>query len=267
MFSLYLSKYTGWCKSSCLGLLLLASGGTQVWAETKQASELSISRLDGTATLHILARQVLFPQLLAGLANDARLHLHYAGLAAQRQVSGDCIGLLSEVLQCLLGGNINTVVRYGQQGNAEEAWIMGTQTDVGFGEIKAADGTDEIAEEEPDLLAQAVSNDAAQRLFAITQINANNVRDKTLAKKVLSDALADNDPQVRSTAIRSLVGLQGAAAKPELLNMLTDRDVTVRLAAVTISNDTEVLQQAQSDSNQQVRDMAMDQLNRLHKNR
>ncbi|WP_347986941.1 HEAT repeat domain-containing protein [Methylomonas sp. AM2-LC] len=239
-------------------------------ADLLPASKLKISQMPGRNTLHIQATQIPLSQLLAKLAVNTHTNLHYAALSVDSTITGDCLAdLLSELMTCLLGKPVNSVVRYSAQGHAEEAWLLGAEWDGKKAKPQYVDVNTANLQADPEnniLLEQAQSDDPATRASAITNLGVSGLEDKALASKLLTEALNDQNPDIRAKAIASLTNLQGNNAKPQLLSMLNDDNQDVRMAAVVAGyNNPDFLLQAQNDSDAQIRAMAEMSLARLDK--
>ena len=167
---------------------------------------------------------------------------------------------------------MNMVVRYSEQGKAEEIWLLTGDaanksiSSSQFTDINAQE-TEVYPEEARDLLDLAQSKDPVERSQAIANMAVSELNDSVMAKKILTEALGDNNPDIRAKAIASLTSVEDSEnARPQLLQMLNDKDTSVRLSTVIAAyNDPVILQQAQNDSNEQVRTLAEISLNKLNK--
>jgi hypothetical protein len=216
--------------------------------------------------LHIQARQVALPQVLDKLAGTTAINLHYAPITDDLRVSGDCrTAQLAEMLECLLGSPQNLVMRFSAQGKAEEAWLLSGN----FNHSKPLSGLAEelkIEEENPDplqLLAEA--HTAQERIEAMRSLKSTEqFKDPALAQKLLTEAISDETPLVRASAISILVKLSGDNATPQLLQLLDDQDVTVRMAALSAGvNNLDFLTQAQHHADEHVRRYVAAMLSKL----
>jgi len=251
------------------GVLVLAglSAGAAVQADDLVAAKLVMA---SSPLVHIQAKQVALSQLLASLANSTLINLHYPVIPPGVRVSGDCKGSqLAEMLECLLGSPQNLVVRFSAQGQPEEAWLLSgdfnRQHGVNADSANAASALN-IEEEVLDP-AQILANsqEMSERLQAMRAIkNGETVKDVALAKKLLTEALTDDNPLVRSTAIEGLSKIAGDSAVPQMLQLLNDNEYSVRVAVlVSGKQNRRFLQQAQTSGNEQVRSLAGDLLNKL----
>ena len=228
-----------------------------------------LAATDAAPLLHIKARQVSLAQLLPQLAAAGHINLHYPPLAENLQVSGDCqAAQLAEVLQCLLGAPQNLVVHLSEQGQPQEAWLLGGAFSQNQSSASAGQPSElniEITEDADPLTVLSQSQDLGQRLAALRSISAGQtVKDPALAKQLISEALRDDNTRVRFNALGSLVKLGGDAATSQLLQMLADNDPSLRLAAVSFGmNNQAFLEQAQTADDAQVRSYAEKMLNKL----
>ena len=248
---------------ACL-LFLFASS---IQAEAGPTPQLKITHFENNSLLHVQAQQVEFSVLLQSLSLAAGFAMHYQQLPTQTQVNGDCIAEnLAELLSCLLGAPVNTVIRYSDQGRTQELWLLPADKKAVNTSFMPDSGVDIVVESESDdLLDQAQSKDLSERLQAVAEIGVTDVKDKALAKAVLQNALNDEHPGVRAKAIASLSRIGGVAeTRPQISEMLQDKDVSVRLAAVVAAyQDREILQQAQDDADEQVRMVASVSLQKI----
>lgn len=251
-----------------LVLLLFVNLTNPVNAEEPKLSALKIAHLQTSSLLHVQASQIPFRQLMTRLAAAVHFDLHYSQIPTETVVNGDCLGInLGQVLQCLLGVSINSVVRYSEQGSPTEVWLLEEKSAGRSLSSGSANTQDILFEEEIDpVLDEAQSSDPLLRVQAITQLGASTVRDKVLAKSILSSALEDQSPAIRARAIASLTKLDSAAALPELQKMLNDTNIKVRLAAVVAAHNLpDILEIAKSDSNAQISSLAEISLTKLNK--
>ena len=220
--------------------------------------------------IHIQAEQVPLASVMKRLATTSGISLHYLSGSANLLVTGDCEGTaLNALLSCLLRSPVNMVARYSAQGKAAEVWLL----DINGGEPSVAGSSlvdiepSDVGgyEEGEDLLELAQSKDPLQRSQAIANMAVSELKDPVLAKKVLAEALNDGNPEIRAKAVASLSRVDSANARPQLLQMLADKEAAVRLSTVVAAyNDPVVLQQAQNDSDAQVRMLAEISLNKLN---
>ncbi len=262
----------GCCFILTLCLLTLLPG--LLWAEAGQlAAKLKIT--EQATGLHVQAEQVPLTSVMKHLAVASGISLHYLSGLANPLVTGDCDAAeLNKLLSCLLKSPVNTVARYTAQGRAAEVWLLdinGVEQGLAGGplvNIGPMEGDSFEAGE--DLLELAQSKDPLQRSQAIANMAVSGIKDLPLAKKILERALGDDNPEIRAKAVGSLSKVDGANARPQLLQMLTDKDTSVRLSTVVAAyDDPVILERAQGDSDEQVRmlaEISLNKLNNPHKN-
>jgi len=254
----------------CLGLLaseiLLANQGN-VRLTTRQSGELQLQ-----------IQQATLAQALDNIADTTGVQVHYSGLPSVL-VSVECIGVtVKSLLDCLLNNKADVVYRQrpalataSGQIEVDEVWVLGNSAGVaGNVKIKAT-GTQSkptVAQVDGDvtdeLLAQAKSADAGERAAAIAGLMLQGRPDDAKVRKVLENALSDPDANVRAQAITSLAGREGYGAAPAQLDALQDSDASVRLMTLeSAGNNATVLEQALTDSNEDVRIFAEMKLKEL----
>ena len=209
-----------------------------------------------------------FSQVALQIAQTQHLRLHYPSHLSNKSVNNKCPeDTIDKVVTCLLGGAfIDMVIKSKFDGKPEEVWIVDSQNTHNSVAKNQLVNVDEhnVANDSADLLALAQSEDALERSQAIGNMAVSEISDPILAKKILSDALEDKDPDIRAKAVNSVTKVDNENARSVLLRMLTDKEVSVRLASVVAAyNDEEVLHMAEGDSDEQVRMLAEISLNKL----
>jgi len=239
--------------------------------------------------LQVEAKQVDLGKLLNEIALKTGIKLHYSVLP-KVPVTATCVGATAkQVLECLLGGNVDMAFRYpenkvaapGQQLNPEEVWILGSSLhgpdNAGngcasssaiskklAGENDSADNTSPTLQ----LLRKANAKTANDRADAIANLAVNEDSENDASvRTVLEKALSDKSAQVRAQAINALAFREGeAAVSGQLQQALQDSDAGVRMMAVdNIESDRTLLQQALQDKDAGVRDLAQLKLDVLSK--
>ncbi len=240
--------------------------------------------------LQVEAKQVDLGKLLNEIALKTGIKLHYSVLP-KVPVTATCVGATAkQVLECLLGGNVDIAFRYpenktaaaGQQLNPEEVWILGSSL---HGPDNARNGCALSSAAASSMLA--VENGSTDNFSPIQQLlrqaNAKSVNDRAEAiaslavdegsendasvRTALEKALSDKSAQVRAQAINALALREGeTAVSGQLQQALQDSDASVRMMAVdNIESDTTLLQQALQDKDTAVRDLAQLKLDVLSK--
>ncbi len=254
----------------CATVLLLCSAFA-LRADPQAGQALKVSQTPDNGVLHVQARQAPLSQLLAGIAKIAGLGLHYLSLPAERLIDGDCQAvLLAEVLTCLLGSPQNVVVRYSPQGRPAEAWLLSSEFNGNGAEgvqlVMPLAGNIGFAEETSAFDILSYSNDNDKRAKAVWELGMGDFTENPeRAKKLLTEALSDPEPGIRSRALTSLSKMDGGVAEPLLYQMLNDDSPSVRLSAVAAGiQNTAFLMQAQQNNIPEVGDSATAILNKLN---
>jgi HEAT repeat protein len=182
-------------------------------------------------------------------------------------------------MECLLVRKADLVFRYSRQaskaelkGQPEEVWVLGAKfgaaqtnsvlcTSAGTLQQTIPKVAEIKTETEPDqtdeLVKMASSKIPAERAEAIGRLMAGGREGDVTVKETLEVALSDADARVRVQAVSSLAHREGAGASAALHEALHDSDVSVRLTAVdNAGNDVALLQQAITDSDSTVRQLA-----------
>ncbi len=245
---------------------------------------------DTGAELQLEVRQAPLAQVLDSIASKTGVRINYSVLP-DGLVTATCVGsTVKQVMECLLVRKADLVFRYSQQaskadpqGQPEEVWVLGAKFGAGQTNsvLCSSAGTQQqtlpkVAEtktgSEPDqtdeLVKMASSKIPAERAEAIGRLMAGGREGDVTVKETLEAALSDADARVRVQAISSLAHREGAGASAALHEALHDSDVSVRLTAVdNAGNDVALLQQALTDSDATVRQLAGIRLEPLLKNR
>jgi hypothetical protein len=222
-------------------------------------AKLKITWIAASSTVHVVAQHVPLGQLLVRLGEITHIALHNDGLAAGQAISGDCVGgMLHEIMTCLVGGEVNTLVRLADSGQVSEAWILGQGGALSTNQNKLdiADLLDESEEETDPVLERLQSKDPAQRLQGLDELRGHSVIDPVLEKRVVHEALNDENPAIRAKAVANVSRLEKDSTS-QLLMMLADQDSGVRQATLVTSYDNpQVLQEGLYDSDENVRNYA-----------
>ncbi|MDD2800140.1 MAG: HEAT repeat domain-containing protein [Methylococcales bacterium] len=239
--------------------------------------------------LQVEAKQADLAKLLDEIALKTGVKLHYSVLP-KVPVTATCVGATArQVLECLLGGNVDMAFRYpenkvaasGQQVNPEEVWILGSslhgQDNAGNGctsssavssKLVGENGNTDNVSSTQQLLRQANAKSVNDRADAIANLAVDEgSKNDASVRTALEKALSDKSAQVRAQAINALAFREGeAAVSGQLQQALQDSDAGVRMMAVdNIESDTALLQQALQDKDAGVRDLAQLKLDVLSK--
>jgi len=240
--------------------------------------------------LQVEAKQANLSKLLDEISLKTGITLHYSVLP-KVPVTATCVGATAkQVLECLLGGNVDMAFRYpenkpvasGQQVNPEEVWILGSSLhgpdNAGNGCSSSSAGvssklaventtTDNVSPTQ-QLLRQANAKSVNDRADAIANLAVDEDSENDASvRTALEKALSDKSAEVRAQAINALAFREGeAAVSGQLQQALQDSDAGVRMMAVdNIESDRTLLQQALQDKDAGVRDLAQLKLDVLSK--
>lgn len=212
------------------------------------------------------ARQTALPQLLDQIAEQARLRIHYSLLPAAT-VSATCIGAnVMELLQCVFSGSANIVSRRATSEAAkDEIWVMSstlasTNTAATAScqplaeDVSASTATDRAEQ----WLKQATDKDTETRAQAVSELARIDTAYDAKVRRILQNALTDQQPKVRARAIAAYAGREGEdSASEQLRQALQDNSVDVRQSAMDmIQTNQALLQLAVRNSDPTVRELA-----------
>ena len=125
-------------------------------------------------------------------------------------------------------------------------------------ETQAGNTKNDLEPDETDaLLKRTIAITPEERAEAIGRLMAGGRKGDIAVRKALENALTDPDARVRVRAISSLAHREGAGAVDALHEALHDSDASVRITAVdNAGNDVAMLQQALTDNDATVRQLA-----------
>ncbi len=228
---------------------------------------------DAGAELQLEVRQASMRLVLDGIASKIGLRINYSVLP-DGLVTATCVGsTVKQVLECLLVGKADLIFRYSetptktkQQAQPLEAWVLGAKFGLDQANSIACSSTETQAgntknDLEPDetdaLLKRTIAITPEERAEAIGRLMAGGRKGDIAVRKALENALTDPDARVRVRAISSLAHREGAGAVDALHEALHDSDASVRITAVdNAGNDVAMLQQALTDNDATVRQLA-----------
>jgi hypothetical protein len=252
----------------------------------EQNSRVVITR-DAGAKLHLEARQAPMAQVLDSIAGTG-VRINYSVLP-DGLVTTTCVGpTAKQLMECLLAHRADIVFRYsrrlskvGPQWQPVEAWVLGVESgaeqsspvaessaDISQQALPTATGTNNESEpdETDELVKMASSKIPEERAEAIGRLMAGGRKDDIIVKKTLEAALLDLDARVRVKAISSYAYREGPRAGAALHAAMLDSEASVRLTAVDRAGaDAALLQQALTDSDATVRQLAAIRLKSLSK--
>jgi len=253
-------------------LVVIVFAGNLSQASEPLPQTLKIAQVANGTLFHVQAHQAALPDVLLRMAKITQANFHYFEIPENLKVSGDCVSSqLTDVFTCLLGMPQNMVVRYSAQGRAEEVWILKIEYDangnqntglsiLSEGDVNFNDDTDAF-------VILTSSTDKVKRRNAMRDLGSGAWNaDPALAKKILTESLSDDLPGIRAKAIATLAKIDADNARPQLIKMLNDESVDVRMAVIEAGYaDVAILNKAQSNNIQEVVDYASYWLSKLPK--
>jgi len=224
--------------------------------------------------------------VLNELSRVSAVAIHYSFLADE-SVTATCVAdNLKGILNCLLGDKQNIVFQYShdkdQHTIPEEVWILGSSLAHSVENKRLATScceevnesaliSEDLSSKKVDkgkvetLLVKLQTNNPKQKAEAISDLATKTAIENTAVDEILLSALNDKSALVREQAIFGWVYRKGQDASFELLQALKDPEMTVRMKAVDLTVDRELLLQAVSDSNELVSELARMKLDMLDK--
>lgn len=252
--------------------------------ETARISFVSTSHKG--SELQLEARQAPLAQVLESIAAKTHVPIHYSVLP-EGLVSATCVGsTLKLVLECLLDGKADLIVRYSDHGShaagsVVETWVLGSRLDGAIAKncpmSVALNDTDSNAFDETQaqieveqlrtqqLLNMTHSKNPEERADAIGAFLAEGAEGDPEIKAALEQALTDTDDNVRAQAVSTFSHREGGASTEAVIQeAMHDSSPAVRMMAVdSITNDVALLQQAANDSDETIRNLAVLKLEQL----
>ena len=229
------------------------------------------------------AKQLSLPQILERLADKAKISIHYSAVSEQL-ININCGSEdLAGLVKCAAGDSADLMFRYGQSTtHPSEIWLIGKGDttavvtsspdkpiivkDKSVESRASVTKKDSAKNPEENLLVLAKSPDPEVRADAIAKLSLSGTAADAPIKKILADALHDDNPRVREQAIAKLANDASYQATEQLHSALQDSNASVRLMAVDAAgNNTQLLQQALTDSDETVRLLATNRLQQLTK--
>ncbi len=266
---------------TALFLSLQSLAMAQVSTRESNTSLIDIRLGDGrNVKKTIIARNTPLKSVLNVIAEQEDLLIHSIMLSNEL-INVTCSGFnLKRILECLINRKADLVVRYKNNLKSRddkklaEIWVLGAQN-------SDADNYSAKAEFDFTSKSQEIQNLGSRTktdgLLTLTQ--SQNPEERAVAagafltqgygnpdiNLALEQALADQDPNVRSQALSSYSHREGGAAVTEAIQTaLNDVSPAVRLTAVdNITNDVDLLQRALNDSDESVRILAALKLKQL----
>ncbi len=237
---------------------------------------------DINGELHLVSKKAPLTKILTKISEQTGVGIHYSTLS-KTPVTVSCSGVTVKLLlECLFGSNSGLVVQYVEKTSSQnksqeidQVWLLDTavalnsfeseknQYDDSFLVNKGQQETQEtVSHNGPlnekqinELLILAKAENPKQR--AITKLVNHGPNENASIAHAFEQALADEDVTVRAVAIHGLVHIKGTDANAAIEQALLDDNVTVRLMALSsAANNSKLLLQALTDSDETVRQMA-----------
>lgn len=233
--------------------------------------------------LQLQVNNASLASVLNELSHVSAATIHYSFLIDE-SVTATCVAdNLKGILNCLLGDKQNIVFQYsqdkGQENVPEDVWVLGSSlahSDENKTRKNCSEQVNESALISEDLSSRKIdkgtvetlllglqTNNPKQKAEVISDLATKTAIENTEVDSVLLSALNDNSALVREQALFGWVYRKGQDATFELLQALKDPEMTVRMKAVDLAMDREVLTQAISDSSDLVRQLAQMKLDML----
>ncbi|CAA9893068.1 conserved exported hypothetical protein [Candidatus Methylobacter favarea] len=231
---------------------------------------------DKGVELQLKIRRAPMAQVLGAIADKSGVPINYTVLP-DGLVNATCVGTtVKQVMECLFNNKADLIFRYAersgkteQQAQPSEVWVLGAK--IGGDQASSAECSlpgnqqqiaantqpDPAPDETDNLVKMASSKAPAERAAAVGRLLAEGRKNDPSVREALEAALSDKDAKVRAQALSTLAHREGAGAAAALQEAIHDDDVSVRLTAVdNAGSDPGLLQQALTDENASVRELA-----------
>jgi hypothetical protein len=207
------------------------------------------------SAIRLEARQAPLGQILKEITTKTGAVIHYSVLP-EAPISATCASAnIWQLMDCLVAKQVGLVANKPESGKPAEFWLLGVS--VGSCQTLTVEPTD-------SLFIQTQSTDPNQRAEGIRNLGELGPKNDPDVNSALRNAMNDKDAIVRVQAIRSIALRGGEDVADRQSLALKDKDVNVRLTAVSdIQDDPVLLQQALNDIDQSVRNLAQSKLEDL----
>ena len=229
-------------------------------------------------------KKMSIAEALESVIKQTNIPIHYSALP-EGFVNATCVGpSLKPVLDCLLAGKANLIVRNKNDNTANdsqepiaEAWIVGsnlgdvvaktecsTVTKPSLSDIQREE--DEVAfnRQTEALIKAAQSPNPEERIEAMSRLLIAGHPGDPAVKVTIEQGLNDKNELVRAQALSSYARREGVNATSAIQEALNDPSVQVRMMAVDgITDNATLLQQAINDSDETIRVLAATKLDAL----
>ncbi len=229
----------------------------------------------------LVSRDAQLTEILNKISEETGVSIHYSTVS-KTPVTLSCSGAtVKPLLECLFGSSAGFIVRYVENSSTQskhqqidQVWLLNTAVILNtFESERSHYGDDLLANEElpetgkenspldstqiKELLTMAKAENPKQRVLAITKLVNHGSNDDAYIASAFKQALTDDDVSVRAVAIHGLAQMNGIDASASLQQALLDDNISVRLMALSsVDNNSNLLLQALTDSDETVRQMA-----------
>ncbi len=235
---------------------------------------------DPGAEWQLQVRQASLVDVLNEVGRISGARMHYSALPAG-PVTATCVEhTVESLLKCLLGNSLNLAFRYPNDGSSADLpvdiWILGSSLTSGFENVSACVATnnhvtrkakrsDQASATDGDLVkklrAATGGGDPRKRALAVSDLAVKAPAGAPGVEDALLGALEDGSPLVREQALFGLVRRQGEESViSELWLAMHDPEASVRMKALELSSDKELLLRGTTDADETVRWFAQQKL-------
>ncbi len=240
---------------------------------------------DVKGEIQLRARQAPLSKIINQIIHKTGVKIHYSAVS-ETLVTITCSGTtVRPLLECLFGSSDGFIIRYAEDFSAQnqhnqidEVWLLSSVVPVTQFQSKRRNDSDITSTNEDQaeavevgikngpldstqidkLLTMAQDENPKQRSTAIATLVNHGSKNNANIASVFKQALSDNDANVRALAVHSLAHFESDGVSAELQQALLDDNASVRLMALgsADNNNTDLLHQALTDTDETVRQMA-----------
>lgn len=244
---------------------------TVSWAEITNTGTQSVNftrSKDAKSLWQLRVNDAKLSQVLLVIQWETGVVIHHS-LPDAKNISATCVdGQVAGILRCVLGANTNLAFSQSavpnnakQRDVADEIWILSSSLAVESQTSCISQVPVETADTENTVIGKLFQNvndaDPRQRADALFELAKQQDADPQQVEAELQKALSDASGMVRSQALSAWFYRQGNdLALPELQRAMQDEDVSVRLQAVELIENQDLLIRAAQDKDDLVRQLA-----------
>jgi hypothetical protein len=267
--------------------LALAEGGARIPDINSQSNIQIVLSKQPDSAIRLEVRQAPLGQILKAIADKTSAIIHYSVLP-EAPVTATCVGAnVGQVMDCLVAKQVGLVAHKAQQNKPAEFWLLGSsvgscQAVTVFSNTQYVQpntifpaGQDELSNVSPekqkklDALLEKLrqANTSEEKAQVLSDLATVGVIEDPNVRKAIADASMSLDASIRTQAVITSAALDKDNASDILGNAMHDADPAVRMAALDMAIDNvKVLEQAMTDSDSSIRDLAAAKLSEI-KNR